>query len=207
MAMTESQVTTLARTLMAEHGLVHPAWTFRLGRPKTRLGFCQWWNGSRGRDAIGQIVFSKHFLHLDDYQIKDTILHEIAHAIAGHKADHGPEWRMVCRQIGALPNECADLKSEERVEHKWTGICPNDYTHTAKRNQLTKRGRYSACSTCCRKFNGGVFTEKFLFDWHLTEDLRTSGKSGIRLLKQPEQPSQIPTRISEAMAAMRVAGE
>jgi len=207
MAMTESQVSTLARTLMAEHGLHYPQWTFRMGRPKKALGFCQWFKGSRGHDAIGQIVFSKHFLHIANDKIKDVILHEIAHAIAGHKADHGPEWRMVCREIGAIPEPCADLTSEERIEQKWTGICPNDYTHVIKRNQLNKSVRHGACGECCKKFNNGIFTSRFMWEWHLTEDLRTSGKSGIRLLKQPEQQTQIPTRITEAMAAMRVAGE
>jgi hypothetical protein len=106
-----------------------------------------------------------------------------------------------------MPNACADLKSEERNEFKWTGICPNDYTHVLRRNQLTKSTRHSACTRCCRKYNGGRFDERFIFEWHLTEDLKASGKPGVKITNQPEQQSQMPIRISEAMAAMKITGE
>ena len=36
-------------------------------------------------------------------QIRDTVLHEIAHAIAGREAGHGPLWKVTARRIGATP--------------------------------------------------------------------------------------------------------
>ncbi len=36
-------------------------------------------------------------------QVRDTVLHEIAHAIAGPEAGHGPLWKATARRIGATP--------------------------------------------------------------------------------------------------------
>ena len=46
----------------------------------------------------------------------DTILHEIAHAIAGANAGHGPVWKAVAKRIGAAPRARAEEKDEE-CEH------------------------------------------------------------------------------------------
>ena len=44
-----------------------------------------------------------HALEGSEEQIRDTVLHEIAHAIAGHEAGHGPLWKATARRIGATP--------------------------------------------------------------------------------------------------------
>lgn len=41
-------------------------------------------------------------------QVTDTILHEIAHALAGHSAGHGSEWKMWAVRVGAKPESTAD---------------------------------------------------------------------------------------------------
>lgn len=193
MAMNEREVTALALQLMSEHNLNWPAWGFRMARSKLNLGFCEY-----NRFNGGTIAFSKNFLHLQDHEIRDTLLHEIAHAIAGNKAKHGPEWMAVCRRIGAKPNASADLKKEDKTTFKWTGVCPNG--HTCSRHALTEKGRRMACGRCCRELNGGQFSGRFLFEWHLTEDLKNSGRSGVRLITQQESTSLEPTRISELVA-------
>lgn len=40
-------------------------------------------------------------------QVTDTILHEIAHALAGPAARHGPAWKSIARRLGATPKSCA----------------------------------------------------------------------------------------------------
>lgn len=193
--MTEREVTDLALSLMSEHGLNWPAWGFRTARSKNRLGFCQY-----NRFNGGMIAFSKNYLHLPYEEIRDTLLHEIAHAIAGHKAGHGPEWKRVCRQIGAKPNPSADLKDEMQLEYKWTGVCPNNFKHKVMRHALTEKGRRMACGACCRELNDGKFTPRYLFEWHLTADLKASGSRGVSLINQPEMRTLEPTRISELVA-------
>jgi predicted SprT family Zn-dependent metalloprotease len=37
---------------------------------------------------------------------KDTLLHEVAHALAGHKAGHGNEWKKIALQIGCTAQRC-----------------------------------------------------------------------------------------------------
>ena len=36
-------------------------------------------------------------------QIRDTVLHEIAHVIAGREAGHRPLWKVTAQRIGATP--------------------------------------------------------------------------------------------------------
>lgn len=192
--MTEKEVEKLTLTLMEEHGLYWPTWGFRLTRHKLKLGRCVY-----NRYGGGTIEISKNWLHLPYDQIRDTILHEIAHALAGHGAKHGPAWKKVCIRIGAKPDEFADLRSQERVEFKWTGICVNG--HRIERHALTEKGRGLACGRCCRELNEGRFSPFYLFDWHLTEDLKGAGTVGVRVINRPEVEAQMPTRISEMVAA------
>lgn len=193
MPMTEREVTQLAQTLMSEHNLNWPAWGFRMSRHKLAIGRCEW-----RRYNSGMIMFSKNFLHLPDSEIRDTILHEIAHALAGLGAKHGPAWKEKCIEIGARPDEFADIKREDRIEFKWTGVCING--HTTSRHALTDKAKRMACGTCCRTYSNGRFDARFKFEWHLTEDLRNAGRSGVRLINQREVASQEPTRISELVA-------
>ena len=47
------------------------------------------------------------------HEIRDTILHEIAHALAWTRhgeRTHGPRWKQICREIGAVP--CAAAKPD-----------------------------------------------------------------------------------------------
>ena len=44
-----------------------------------------------------------HALEGNEEEIRDTVLHEIAHAIAGPEAGHGPLWKATARRIGATP--------------------------------------------------------------------------------------------------------
>ena len=79
---------------MDEHGL--GAWTFAFLEAERRLGDCHF------RDRVIRIGRA-HALDASDAEIRDTILHEIAHALAGPEARHGPEWKATARRIGATP--------------------------------------------------------------------------------------------------------
>ncbi len=83
-----------ARSLMDSHGLKE--WNLRFDESIRSLGKCNY------RDRIISLSRS-HVLDGKEEDIIDTILHEIAHAIAGPKARHGPEWKKVAIQIGATP--------------------------------------------------------------------------------------------------------
>lgn len=108
----------LAVGLMRQHGL--NGWTFEFDNAKRRAGVCRY--------RCKVISLSRHYVRLnaDNYEdIRDTILHEIAHAIAGFKAAHGPAWKAVCRRIGAKPERCYD--SSKVIMLRWmpTGVHPS----------------------------------------------------------------------------------
>ncbi len=94
-----SQVEQLARRLIDQHGLAE--WQFGFNRRKRSMGLC-WYERQL-------IELSRHFaIEHDECEVRDVILHEIAHALAGPQAAHGPRWKFVCRAIGARPERCGD---------------------------------------------------------------------------------------------------
>ena len=70
-----------ARSLMDEHGLA--SWTFRFSAAERRLGEC------REREKVIRLS-RRHAVHGDPREVRDTILHEIAHALAGAEGPARP---------------------------------------------------------------------------------------------------------------------
>ncbi|MEX0886831.1 MAG: SprT-like domain-containing protein [Phycisphaeraceae bacterium] len=118
----------LALSLMRQHGLIDAGWRFRWSRGKRQLGAAQ---VRPRRDArTGQVTYvrtirlSQHLVQLNpDAEVRDTILHEIAHALVGVEHGHDAAWRAVCRQIGARPQR---LAGEEVVTPpaRYELVCP-----------------------------------------------------------------------------------
>ena len=83
-----------ARGLMDRHGLEE--WTLGFIAARGKLGEC--------RPLDRRIGLSRHHAVTDSRElVTDTILHEIAHALAGPAAGHGPAWKAIARRIGATP--------------------------------------------------------------------------------------------------------
>lgn len=144
----------LARDLMHHYGL-HD-WSFEFDRAKRRFGRC-----SHSRKLIS---LSKHLVALnDEHEVQDTILHEIAHALAGRGAGHGPEWRAMCREVGAKVERCY-TESVETPKHNWEGTCPN-CGHMVTRMRLKGTTKTMACSSCCDRYSNGKYDPAFMFMW------------------------------------------
>lgn len=70
-----------------------------------------------------ELVLSQYWVDvLDEAEVRDTILHEIAHVLAGIRAGHGPAWKDVARSLGARPEACASPKA--RIAYRYKLVCP-----------------------------------------------------------------------------------
>ena len=143
----------LALILMHQEGLVDKGWVFKFDKAKRRFGNCSY------RKQIISLSTALTELN-DETTVKNTILHEIAHALTGSGVGHGRQWKQVARSIGCDAQVLYDSRSVVTPEHKYIGICPDGHTHKAHR-----RRSYSACAKCCHRYNNGKFSEKYLIKW------------------------------------------
>lgn len=108
----------MAIDLMSYHRLIKddgPTWRFEFNRRKTSSGLCDYWK---------RVISLSHPLTelRDEDHVLETILHEIAHAIAGPQAGHGWTFIQAARLIGCKGERCAhDVK--ERPAGKYIGRC------------------------------------------------------------------------------------
>jgi predicted SprT family Zn-dependent metalloprotease len=148
-----TKVKQLAESQMRKHGLIDQGWRFEFDNARRRAGVCKY-----GSKTIG---LSKYLLpHMKEEKILDTILHEIAHALVGHKHGHNYVWRAKALEIGCNGHRCynphTDLNGYEdvlAVQSKYTFTCP---TCGKKTPVHRKPKRTKACGKCCN----GVYNEK-----------------------------------------------
>lgn len=108
----------LANKLMQEHGLIDLGWTFNWLKSSHVFGRCSY--------TPKNISLSLELVRLNEpLKVTDTILHEIAHAIAGYKAGHGADWKKVCVKIGCRPVACFDSTIAITSRTKFISVCNN----------------------------------------------------------------------------------
>lgn len=116
-AMSESEIVTMTRELLDLHEVVN----FRVktsGRMTRMLGLCDF--GKR------EIRISRELARINDRSVtEDVIRHEVAHAIAGPGAGHGPQWKDACRVTGATPKACVSASEIVTVkrDYRWKATC------------------------------------------------------------------------------------
>ena len=109
MMSTESTVR-LANDLLKHHGLLE--WKVVLDRAKTRAGQCCY--------RTKTIHISRNRIaHSSEEDVKDTILHEIAHALTpGHK--HDAHWKAKAIEIGCN----GQVHCQPFTQHRYHITCP-----------------------------------------------------------------------------------
>jgi SprT protein len=101
----------LAESLIKEHGL--DGWTFKFDNARKRGGVCVY--------NTRTISMSRYLVPMwEEEQVRNTLLHEIAHALAGHAAGHGPQWARIAREIGCNAKR---THSNATVPGKWIPWC------------------------------------------------------------------------------------
>lgn len=124
----------LARELMQEHKLIDHGFEFKWIKSKRVFG------SVRARGTLRILNLSSKLVSLNEEKhVRDTILHEIAHALdfirngykwrrhskSGRGIGHDHVWRSICREIGASPERTcggADGVIIPKKEYKWAVV-------------------------------------------------------------------------------------
>ncbi len=122
----------LAWNLMDRHGL--QGWRFQFDHSTRRAGCCNY------HDQLISISFDLARSG-SETDIRDTILHEIAHALVGKKHNHDAVWKDKAREIGGSGERTHRM---EFSPPRWKVRCENHcWSHTAQR-----RNRRLVCRKC-----------------------------------------------------------
>ncbi len=141
----------IANKLMQKHGLIKLGWTFEFNIAKRRFGVCKY-----GPKVIG---LSRPLVELNhEERVKNTILHEIAHALVGHKNGHNEIWRAKAIEIGCDGERCYSAELVERPVGNYVATCKNGHV----RYKYKRPTRILSCGTCSRSFdpNNVLFFQK-----------------------------------------------
>ena len=129
-----------AAQLMTQH-LGRGGWTFAFDHAKTRAGQCDF-----GRKRI---TVSRHLaVRFSADEVDQVLLHEIAHALAGPRAGHGPAWRRTAAALGYSVSRLHDGPIATELA-PWVGTCPAGHEHHRYRTPT----RTLACARCSRRFD------------------------------------------------------
>jgi len=117
------------------------SWTFAFDNAKTRAGLC---NYTDKRISVSRYLADRY----EDDEIHQVLLHEVAHAMAGPRAGHGPKWKATAAELGY---EGKRLHSGAIADEfaPWVGECPAGHIHYRYRAPT----RALACGKCSRRFD------------------------------------------------------
>jgi len=140
----------LALELMNLHGLLDgkSPWAFKWRKSRNAAGTC--------RFRTKEIMLSLYLTPFcDDADVKDTILHEIAHALTPGDG-HGYAWQRKAREIGSIgmrfygmDGKKQSLVNANKLVSKFKAVCKNG--HESYSNRLSKKRK--SCGLCSNKFN------------------------------------------------------
>jgi hypothetical protein len=92
-------------------------------------------------------------------EVRNTILHEIAHALVGPSHGHDGVWRAPARLMGCNGSRCCD-RSVVAPSRKWVAECPS-----CKCEVRRHRRRIASCGQC----SGGAFNPRYQLHWEIVQ--------------------------------------
>ena len=132
-----------------------PYWRFKFDNAVRRFGCCN--------HTYKQISLSKKLTLVNDMaSVEDTVIHEVAHAIVGCFHGHDGVWQRKCIELGGSGKQFFSKDDTVLPQSKYTLTC-NTCGNTSMRHKLTARTKRIACGSCCKKYNGNKFSDKYLF--------------------------------------------
>jgi len=152
----------LALDLMSEHGLADEGWRFAWSNAKLQIGCAQIRRKRNPRtghvEKIKTIKLSRNLVSLNEEdEVRDTILHEIAHAIAGLEHGHDEVWKTVCRHIGARPMRLAGAEVKASAA-RFVIVCCECQSILGRRHRRInmERLKQSPCIHCGPQSKGSL---------------------------------------------------
>jgi len=136
----------MATRLLRQHGL--DGWVVVFDNAKRRAGVC------RFADRVIGLSAPLARLHSAD-EVRETVLHEVAHALAGPQHGHDAVWAAHARRIGSTGERCLSRETP-RLPAPWLGVCPAG--HTQERHRRPER--VQSCRRC-----GPTFSVRHLLEW------------------------------------------
>ena len=136
----------LAEQLLHQH-VTDSSWKFDFLSGKSHAGLCSY---------VKKTIFLNfdYTGYVNEKEAKDTILHEIAHVIAGSAAGHNWEWKRVCIRIGANPSRLIDtdegneaMRKVAILNSRFRATCPS-CSHTYYRVKRVRVGSTYCCAHC-----------------------------------------------------------
>ena len=152
-----SRVTIWATALISLH--LDPSWCFAFDTAKRRAGLC---NYTHKRISVSRYLAEKYA----DDEIHQVLLHEVAHAVAGSSAGHGPRWKTVARGLGYEGSRLHDGEIATELA-PWVGTCPGGHEHFRYRKPV----RALACGKCTNRFDA-----RYAINWTQRHVPRRRGK-------------------------------
>ena len=138
---------------------------FESNLPRPKIIFCNRSTGgyyNRTRHTIG--ISLAMTVEFGEPEFFETLLHEIAHIIV---QSHGPKFYEVLTLLGGTGKKAPltlllAAKRKKHLEEHYPVIvhCP---MCLRERRYRTKRAMRYACRTCCTKYAGGKYDERFRF--------------------------------------------
>ena len=170
--MKASEAQALANQLMKQY--LSPDWHFMWMNTKRSCARCSF------RFRLIELN-STYIQFAPDDDIKNSILHEIAHAIAGPAAGHGWAWKIACRQVGCAGDRLArgeHIDNFVMSQAKYVADCPCGVPHIRNRKAT---GIYT-CSQC-----------KTPLTWRLNKPTRLAAQNTpITRTESPRMPEPTP---------------
>ena len=128
------------------------SWSFAFDNAKRRAGLCDY---TRKRITVSRYLAARY----EDDDNHQTLLHEVAHALAGPDAGHGARWKKIARELGYVGGVTHNGETATELA-PWIGRCPTG--HVAYRHRRPTRP--ASCSKCAPRFD-----ERYLFEWSRRE--------------------------------------
>lgn len=128
-----------ADALLAAH--LGAAWSFGFDSAKKRAGLC---NYTGRRITVSRYLAARWAFD----EVEQVLLHELAHALAGHRAGHGPRWLAIARRLGYTGARVHDGETADELA-PWVGVCPKGHSHYRYREP----GPPLSCRLCGRGFS------------------------------------------------------